>query len=131
MRRWNKFRALSGREKRFLFAALLTQLLIVPALRVWGFRAVYAFFQRTAAVPKFLPSTQDGEKHPAVEELQNLGWLVNAAANHGPIRSARLTRSLALWWLPRRRGSLAICGLVSAMTEASSRLMRGWNMREW
>ena len=103
MRRWNEFRALSGREKRFLFAAFMAHSLIVPALRVWGFRRVYAFLQRAAPAQHSAPSTPAAEERPAVEELKNLGRLVNAAANHSPIRTACLTRSLALWWLLRRR----------------------------
>jgi hypothetical protein len=58
MRRWNECRALSGREKRFLFAAFIVQSLIIPALRIWGFRRVHAFLHRTAPTPHFPPSTQ-------------------------------------------------------------------------
>ncbi len=104
MRRWNECRALSGREKRFLFAAFIVQSLIIPALRIWGFRRVHAFLHRTAPKPHALPSTQAGDEHPGIEELRNLGHLVNAAANNSPIRTACLTRSLALWWLLRCRG---------------------------
>jgi Transglutaminase-like superfamily len=104
MRRWNEFRALTGRKKRFLFAAFIVQSLIVSALRIWGFRPVHAFLQRTSPTPHSAPSTQAEDERPAIEELKNLGRLVNAAANHSPIRTACLTRSLALWWLLRRRG---------------------------
>lgn len=95
--RIEKLRALSGHEWRFLILAFIFQLLLTPALRIWGFQPVYAFLQRTSPTPQ--PPIA-----PTTAELRGLARLVNAAANHGPVHAACLARSLTLWWLLRHRG---------------------------
>ena len=87
-----------------MFAALILQPAISLALRIWGFGAVYAFLQRRSPTPQALLSSHGQSEGPGIEELKNLAHLADAAANHSPIRPACLTRSLALWWLLRRRG---------------------------
>ena len=104
MRRWHKLRSLSVREQRFLFATFILQPSITLALRIWGFGAVYGFLHRMSPAPQSLLSSRAQVELPGIEELKNLARLVNAAANHSPIRAACLTRSLTLWWLLRRRG---------------------------
>lgn len=103
MIQWRKFRALSGRKQRFLLAAFMLQPLLTLALRIWGFRPVYAFLHRTSPSPQ-PPMPSYPSIGPTITELRGLARLVNIAATHGPIRAACLVRSLALWWLLRRRG---------------------------
>jgi len=103
MIQWRKFRALPGREQYFLLAAFILQPLLTLALRMWGFKSVYAFLYRTSPTSQPPPPPHPSVE-PTITELRDLARRVNTAATRGPIRTACLVRSLTLWWLLRRQG---------------------------
>jgi hypothetical protein len=98
--RWSRLWRLSSAERWLLAQALA--LLPLTALALWliGFRRWQAVLARLAPVG---PSA-DKDDAALVGEGRATARLVDAAARHGPYRATCLPRSLALWWLLRRRG---------------------------
>lgn len=100
MDKLRKWRALSWPERAVFLQSLLALPLLALALRIWGFRRVYGVLLRSTPVA-------DGDARPCSQPaVASLVRMVNAAANHGPVRATCLPRSLLVWWLLRRRGVL-------------------------
>ncbi len=98
MGRWESLRRLTGSERWVLVQALLLLPLTGLALRLLGLR------RWQAVLGWFTPAGPGAE---AGAEGRTAARLVDAAARHGPYRATCLPRSLALWWLLRRRGVAA------------------------
>lgn len=93
--RLEKLRALSWSERAILFKAALLLPLFWLGLRLFGLARFGGWLDRSSAKsPSGAPITF----------AVTLGRLVNAAANHSPVRATCLTRSLLLRWMLRRRG---------------------------
>lgn len=101
-RRLDQWRGLAPWERRLLLRLVLLLPLIGASLRLLGFkgsRDLLAWLSR--------PSRWQSPAHPqatTVETAHRIARLVGIAAYHGPYRATCLRRSLALWWLLRRRG---------------------------
>ncbi len=111
-RKFAKFCALSGRERRILAAAFFLLPAFWLALQVLGFKRF---------VRRFIGAPARGKAPIAFEETVKIGALVNSAAFHlfGP--DCCLIRSLYLLWLLRRLG--VACELRIGTQLASGRLM--------
>jgi hypothetical protein len=98
---WLQVWRLSTPERWLLAKALALLPITAAALRVGGFRRTYAALARLA--PK--QATRAAPGGPAlIQEAWTIARIVDAAARRGPCRAMCLSRSLALWWLLRRRG---------------------------
>ncbi len=95
MQKLSKLRALSWQAWRYLAIALLLLPALRLALRFLGFRRVYVMLLRTSAIdrPSSLTDT----------DIANMVRMVNIAASRGLVRANCLPRSMAVWWLLRRR----------------------------
>lgn len=109
MKTISKLRALSWAERRLLAAALLLLPLLGFGLRVLGL----ARLQRLLSVRH--PATQvvPGQIAPAI-----IARLVGAAANHLPVLSTCLTRSLLLAWFLRRQGTASVLRIGVRIVDA-------------
>jgi hypothetical protein len=95
---WDRLRALTPGDWRMLITASLLLPVIDIGLRIWGFRRVYAAMGRLSPGPA-------GSAHSLSDaDIDRLVRMVNVAANRGVVRVTCLRRSLAVWWLLRRRG---------------------------
>ena len=97
---WQVWR-LSSAERGLLVQALF--LLPFTALALWvvGFRRWQALLTRLAPIG-YVRASRDGAA--LIREGRQLARLVDVAARHGLYSATCLPRSLALWWLLRRRG---------------------------
>lgn len=92
---FDKWKALSGKERRLV----LTSFLLLPAtslaLRLLGFQKTHSFLSRLARA-KF-------KKEKSAEDLQKVAAstarMVQIAASYGFYRTTCLPQSLYLWWL--------------------------------
>lgn len=111
-RKYAKFRALSGRERRILATAFVSMPAFRLALQLLGFKRFISCFIGGPAL---------GKAPIAFEETVKIGGLVNSAAFHlfGP--DCCLIRSLYLLWLLRRLG--VACELRIGTQLAPGRLM--------
>lgn len=98
-----KLKALSVTEWRYLAWALVLLPALRLALRVWGFQPVFSALKKSAHLPA-LSSTSPETETPPPFAIASLVRMVNAAADHGPVKANCLPRSMAIWWLLRRRG---------------------------
>lgn len=98
---WARFCNLSGRERRDFFRGLLFLPLVVAWLRVSTFRRVRQALEkrhRDAAL------TNQRDDTRALAESQSASRMLDAASRRGIVRGNCLSRSIALWWLLRRKG---------------------------
>jgi hypothetical protein len=93
--RWSRFWGLSRAERRVLAQALVLLPLTVLALRLLGFRACKALLARLAS--------RVTDPSVGMAEARGVARMVDVAARHGVFEPTCLPRSLALWWLLRRR----------------------------
>lgn len=98
-RRWRTLRQLPAAERRLLLEAFCLLPLMAVALRLLGFRRLYAALGRQDA-----PPSPPGTHRDATIRIYRTSYLVWVAARHGPVPVTCLPRSLVLWWLLRRRG---------------------------
>lgn len=94
-------RQLAWRDRRLLFQAGLLVPVLGLALRVISFRRTYSILRRLAP--------QSGQALPTDPETASarvlqVAHVVAMASRHTPTPNSCLHRSLALWWLLRRRG---------------------------
>ena len=101
MRNWSKAWRLSAAERSALAQALALLPLTALALRVVGFRRCQAMLARLAPVAASPPGR---DEVAVLGQARAVARMVEAAARRGPYRATCLPRSLALWWLLRRRG---------------------------
>ena len=94
VKRINSYRALSGSERRVLATTMMLLPLFWLGLRVAGFARFNRWLDGSPPTPDF---------HSSIDELMNIGRIVNIAARHTLARGNCLTRSLVLRWILRRR----------------------------
>ena len=98
MGNWSRLRELTPGDWRTLITAALLLPVIDIGLRIWGFRRVYVGLANLSPI-------QAESAHPLADaDTARLVRMVNVAANRGIVRVTCLRRSLAIWWLLRRRG---------------------------
>ncbi|MBK8025736.1 MAG: lasso peptide biosynthesis B2 protein [Chloroflexi bacterium] len=98
VRKLRSFLALSGEERwTFLISLLLLPALAVALQRI-GMRRTRSWLEHHVP-PVAAPSASD-----AATRAPRMARMVNAAARRSPYKANCLKRSLALWWLLRRRG---------------------------
>ena len=99
MGNWSRLRELTPGDWRMLITASLLLPVIDMGLRIWGFRRVYV------AVGETSRQIQAESAHSLSDaDIVRLVRMVNVAANRGIVRVTCLRKSLAIWWLLRRRG---------------------------
>jgi len=96
----DQWRALTG-DERWLLAGLVVLLPVIGvALRLLGFRRTYRLLGGSGG--SAAGHAEVGEDRQSM--AMRLARLVHIASHHGPYTATCLRRSLALWWLLRRRG---------------------------
>lgn len=98
---WVRFCNLSGRERRDFFLGLLVLPVAVIWLRVSAFRSVQQTLEKWHG-DGALTNQRDDTK--VLAESQSASRMLDAASRRGIVRGNCLSRSIALWWLLRRRG---------------------------
>ena len=98
MGNWSRLRKLTPGDWRMLITASLLLPVIDMGLRIWGFRRVYV------GLANLSPIQAESAHSLADADIVRLVRMVNVAANRGIVRVTCLRRSLAIWWLLRRRG---------------------------
>jgi len=100
---YHKLKALGAGERRDLaWAAFLLPLLRL-SLNLWSFQSVLATLEKTAPLSEPNPDAPSSPRL-APSEISRLVRMVNVAANKGPAKANCLPRSMAIWWLLRRKG---------------------------
>jgi hypothetical protein len=94
-------RRLAWHDRRLLFQAVLLVPVLGLSLRVISFRRTYAILRRLAP-ERGLALPTDPETASA--RVLQVAHVVAMASRHTPTPNSCLHRSLALWWLLRRRG---------------------------
>ncbi len=94
---WRKWRDLPAPDRRLVLHLVALLPSVAAAIRIFGLRRVCRFFSRH-------PVIGEGTGVPDAQRAREAGRLVNAAAFRIPGRPNCLTRSVALWWILRRRG---------------------------
>ncbi|HLJ40594.1 MAG TPA: lasso peptide biosynthesis B2 protein [Candidatus Acidoferrales bacterium] len=97
---WVRFCDLSGRERRDFFLGLLFLPIVVTWLRVSTFRSVQHALEKWHGDAL----TNQRDDTGALAESQSASRMLDAASRRGIVRGNCLSRSIALWWLLRRRG---------------------------
>lgn len=94
-----RWRALSGRDKRQLFALLLLLPLVHLALASFRYQRVHGWLQRLSRIrtPADCPPA-------ALADAQRLAELASIAGRRGAVAASCLRQSLVVWWWLRRRG---------------------------
>lgn len=100
LQHWQGVRRLSWGERWLLFETLVLLPLLSLGMRLLGLRRLYGTLARLAPAPD--PSAAGGSA--GLSRALAVTNLVQRAAWRSPLGSTCLTRSLALWWLLRRRG---------------------------
>lgn len=99
--RLEKLKGLAPEER----SALMLLLLVLPTIGVLvhllGFQRSRDLLERMTPLPADRKQTN---APVAVDAAHRVARLVSIAARHGPYRATCLRRTLALWWLLRRRG---------------------------
>jgi len=90
-----RFMALTTREKRVFLGTTAMLPLVRLAISRFGLARSLALMEARAC------STR---RSPAISDMRALGQLVNLAADHSPVASNCLARSLMLKWLLLRQG---------------------------
>ncbi|MBL8134466.1 MAG: lasso peptide biosynthesis B2 protein [Anaerolineae bacterium] len=99
LRRLNAFFRRSNEERWTFFASLALLPALALALNRVGMRRTRAFLEARARLAQSADSTEE-----AHARARRIARMVNAAARYSPYKANCLKRSLALWWLLRRRG---------------------------
>lgn len=94
--RWRPFAKLRPREQWMCFKAFGVLVVTAWGLRCLGFNRCYAALQRMAGPAESPPQAR--------EQAEQIWQLLKLTSMYGPYRGTCLSRSLALWWLLRRRG---------------------------
>lgn len=85
-----------------MLARLVLLLPVIGAgLRLLGFRRTRDLLARRVPTARH---RHPAKGHSPRDQAERVARLVAIAAHHGPYRATCLRRSLALWWLLRRRG---------------------------
>ena len=90
---WNKFWALSPRERRLLMQALIRLPVVAMRVRLDGGRVL-----------RHQPSIPDGPASDEPAVIREAARMVNAAARYTPISATCLPKSIVLQQLLRREG---------------------------
>ncbi len=99
MRKLRKLLRLNSSERWTLAQALILLPLTALALRLMGLRRCQRILSR------FIPHTPKTERfETTLDQALAVSRLVGLAVRHGIYPANCLQRSLALWWLLRRRG---------------------------
>ena len=98
MNKCRKFLRLSGRERCWLFQALLLLPLTALVLRLLGLRLSHSALASSARCP---PNPRAAR---LAAETEKVTRMVQLASAHSFFRPHCLHRSLVLWWLLRRAG---------------------------
>ena len=100
-----KLKALSGQEWIYLGYGLALLPLLRIGLKLCSFQFLIRFLEQTSSPREHgsnRPTAADGAL--SQESISTLVRMVTVAANRGPVKANCLPRSLATWWLLRRRG---------------------------
>ena len=92
--------ALAWRDRWLLLQAGLLVSILGQLLRVIGFRRTYSLLRRLAPQSDHAVST---DPETASARVLQIARVVAMASRHTPTPNSCLHRSLALWWLLRRR----------------------------
>ena len=98
---WVRFCKLSGRERRDFFLGLLFLPAVVIWLRVSTFQSVQQTLEKWHGATA---SASQRDDTSIFTEAQSASRMLDAASRRGLVRGNCLSRSMALWWLLRRRG---------------------------
>ena len=101
MNRWRKVWRLSQAERWLLVQAAFALPAVAALIRLKGLRECQATLARLAPTGD---NRRPAAGVPAEALAHTVTRMVAAAAAHGPYRANCLQRSVALWWLLRRRG---------------------------
>ena len=112
--RFERWRALPPDERRLLLGLALLLPAIGGALRCLGVRRTYRLLGGAAASAGPASAVPLAAQASAVR----LGQLLDIASRHGPYAASCLRKSLALWWLLRRRGLSAELRIGVAKVDA-------------
>jgi hypothetical protein len=102
MSNWQKLRALSREEIRFLLKALVLLPIAGVGLRLFGLQGLQRRLESLVDKRGWAKQTSD----LALCRAQVTGRMVNIAARYGLFRANCLQRSFVLWWLLLRQGIL-------------------------
>jgi hypothetical protein len=94
---WGRFLALESEDRRVVIEATALLAALRPAVALCGVARVQRVLERTAGRGRPSASVVD-------ERLPVVARLVEATARRAPFSTSCLHRSLALWWMLRRRG---------------------------
>jgi hypothetical protein len=94
-------RRLTWRDRWLLFQAGLLVPVLGLSLRVVSFRRTYSVLRRLAPASDHVLPT---DAETASARVLQVAHVVAMASRHTPTPNSCLHRSLALWWLLRRRG---------------------------
>jgi hypothetical protein len=98
---WTRFRRLSRRERRIVVEAAAAIVATRVGLRVAGFEPWRQLLVRLARLDRAIDVSTPEDLRSLASELARL---TNSTANALVFHATCLERSLALWWLLRRRG---------------------------
>lgn len=101
---WIRFCKLSSRERRDFFLGLLLLSAVAVGLRVFKFRSVQRTLEKWYGDGAL---TDDRDEATVFAEVRSASRMVDAASRRGIVHGNCLSRSMALWWLLRRRGAPA------------------------
>lgn len=99
-RRLKQLHALTNAEWKVLLTAMLLLPMIALSLKLKGFKWTQALLSNY--IPKKANVSIPEDKQ--MELTQSIARLVSIAANHGLFRANCLRKSLAIWWLLKRKG---------------------------
>jgi len=105
--RLRQLRGLAAWEQRMLFQLLLLLPIIGAALRVLDVKRTCRLLARGIPKQRIISQANHADAASHNDDVQRIARLVTIAANHGLYRATCLRRSVALWWLLRRRGVAA------------------------
>jgi hypothetical protein len=98
---WVRFCNLSGGARGDFFRALLFLPIVVVWLRLSTFRSVQQALEKWH-IDTTMTNQRDDTR--TLAESQSASRMLDAASRRGIVRGNCLSRSIALWWLLRRRG---------------------------
>lgn len=98
------FRALTWRERGLLVESALLVPLIALWMRPLGFRRLRSILTRAAPLPVSEGRDGPGTGEDGRERAVRIARVVDIGSRRGPCKGTCLQRSLALWFLLRRRG---------------------------
>jgi len=121
-RKLRSFRSLDAADRRRVLAALALLPAVSLGIRGWGYARCRRWLgRRLRRSPWTVPVAAEG-----LELARAYSWAVDVAAGNVPVRARCLERSLALWWLLRRRGVGAEVELGVRKTDAGELEAHAW-----